>query len=154
VGGAKLSLATQHLARRLSSIVMMVAVLAFASQATFIAPSNAAADRAGPYHHGYARSHAHHPAGAHSHEASHVHADGTVHRHLVDDDDGALEEHIQEPGCPCCWNMAIVVGVLPSMDPCTVLAVLDSTLTFTTPVPYRGTEPNEPRRPPRPPSIA
>ena len=147
-------LATQHVARRVSVIVMMAAVLAFALQATFIAPSNAAADHAGPYHHGYARSHAHHATGAHSHEASHVHADGTVHRHLVDDDDGALEGHIQEPGCPCCWNKAIVVGMLPSMNPCTVFAVLGGRLTFTTPVPYRGTEPNGPRRPPRPPSIA
>ena len=147
-------LAAQPLAQRISAIVMMMAVLAFAVQATFIAPSNAAADHAGPYHHGYAQSHAHHAAGAHSHEASHVHADGTVHRHLVDDDDGALDEHIQEPGCPCCWNMAIVVGVLPSMNPCTVFAVLSGTLTFTAPVPYRGSEPGGPRRPPRPPSIA
>ena len=143
---------TQSVAQRVSAIVMLVAVLAFALQATFIAPSDAADENAGPYHHGYAR--AHHAAGAHSHETTHVHADGTAHRHLVDDDDGALDEHIQEPGCPCCWNMAIVVGVLPSMNPCTVFAILDGTLTFTTPVPFRGTEPNGPRRPPRPPSIA
>jgi ABC-type nickel/cobalt efflux system permease component RcnA len=149
-----LRLVAQSMGRRVSVIVMLVAVMAFALQATFIAPSDAAADNAGPYHHGYARSHAHNAAGAHSHEASHVHADGTAHRHLVDDDDGALDEHIQEPGCPCCWNMAIVVGVLPSVSPCTVFAILGGTLTFMTPAPFRGTEPSGPRRPPRPPSIA
>lgn len=140
-------------ARRVGTVVVTVAVLAFVLQATFIAPSEPAAEGSTPYHHGYARSHVHATA-AHSHEVAHAHADGTVHRHLIDDDDGALDEHIQEPGCPCCWNMAILVGVLPSMNPCTVFAVLGGTLTFTTPVPYRGTEPDGPRRPPRPPSIA
>jgi hypothetical protein len=133
---------------------MVVAVLAFVLQATFIAPSDAAAQHAGPYHHGYARSHAHRAAGVHTHEATHVHADGTVHRHLIDDDDGGLNKHIQEPGCPCCWNMAIVVGVLPSVNSCTVFAILSGTLTITEPIPFRGTEPSGPRRPPRPPSIA
>src|SRR5882757_277949 len=133
---------------------MMVAVLAFALQATFIAPSESATGEAAPYHHGYARSHVQHAAGAHSHEASHVHADGTAHRHVVDDDDGALDDHLQEPGCPCCWNMAIVVGVLPSVNLCTVFATLGDTLAVTTPVAHRGIEPNGLRRPPRPPSIA
>ena len=144
----------QPFARRVATIIMMVAVLAFALQATFIAPSESATGEAAPYHHGYARSHVQHAAGAHSHEASHVHADGTAHRHLVDDDDGALDEHIQEPGCPCCWNMAIVVGVLPSMNSCTVFATLGDTFTRPPPVASRGTEPDGPRRPPRPPSIA
>src|SRR5882724_13165240 len=120
---------------------MMVAVLAFALQATFIAPSESATEEAGSYHHGYARSHVQHAAGAHSHEASHVHADGTAHRHLVDDDDGALDEHIQEPGCPCCWNMAIVVGVLPAPTACTVSFVSGTRLAIAAPVPYRDTEP-------------
>ena len=144
----------QPFAGRVGAIVMMVAVLAFALQATFIAPSEPALGESAPYHHGYARSHVHLTAAAHSHEVAHVHADGTAHRHVVDDDDGALDEHLQEPGCPCCWNMAIVVGVLPSTNFCTVFATLGDTLAFTTPVAHRGTEPNGPRRPPRPPSIA
>src|SRR5262249_4318324 len=133
---------------------MMMAVLAFALQATFIAPSDTAAEDAGPYHHGYARSHAHHPAGTHSREASHVHADGTAHRHLVDDDHGALDEHIQEPGCPCCWNMAIVVGMLPSPAVCATSIPASRKLAIEMSGPYWEAEPGGLRRPPRPPSIA
>ena len=141
----------QPFARRVGTIVMMVAMLAFALQATFIAPSETVTGEAA-YHHGYSRHI--HQAAAHSHEVAHVHADGTAHRHVVDDDDGALDEHIQEPGCPCCWNMAIVVGVLPTTNLCTVFSTLGDTLVFPAPVAHRGTEPNGPRRPPRPPSIA
>jgi hypothetical protein len=147
-----LRLVAQPFAGRLGTIIMMVAVLAFALQATFIAPSEGATGQAVLYHHGYSRHI--HQAAAHSHEVAHVHADGTAHRHNVDDDDGALDEHVQEPGCPCCWNMAIVVGVLPNTNLCTAFATLADTLVFATPVAQRGTEPSGPRRPPRPPSIA
>src|SRR5215475_12795008 len=92
---------------------MMAAVIAFTFQATFIVPSEAATGETSLYHHGFARSHFHQQE-HHHHEVAHVHADGTAHRHAVDDDDGALNEHIREPGCPCCWNMAIVTGILPS----------------------------------------
>jgi hypothetical protein len=90
----------------------------------------------------------------HAHEVVHVHADGTIHRHLVDDDDGALHEHIQDPGCPRCWNMAIIVGVLPTVTSCDLFAILGGKLSIAAPASYRGTEPNGPRRPPRTPSIA
>src|SRR5947209_7699108 len=99
---------------------MLAATAAFTLQAAFIAPSEPATGEESPYHHGFARNHVNHEASAHHHEVAHVHADGTVHRHAVDDDDGALDEHIQEPGCPCCWNMAIVPGVLPTPPNCTV----------------------------------
>jgi hypothetical protein len=83
-----------------------------------------------------------------------VHADGTIHRHVVDDDDDALNNHIQEPGCPCCWNMAIVIGVLPNFVTWTVFATLSGKLALEMSATSRGTGPSGPRRPPRPPSIA
>src|SRR5262245_41284242 len=131
---------------------MMVAVIAFTLQATFIASSEGATEETSLYHHGFARSHVHQEAPPH--EVAHVHADGTAHRHAIDDDDGALNDHIQEPGCPCCWNMAIVVGVLPAPTACTVALASGARFAIEAPAPYRDTEPNGPRRPPRPPSIA
>src|SRR5262245_15465411 len=133
--------------------IMMVATVAFTLQATFIAHSEAALGEPGAYHHGFA-SQRHHDVDAHHHEVAHVHADGTAHRHVVDDDDGALDEHVQEPGCPCCWNMAIVPGVLPTSPQCAMSRTSIGRLAIDVSDPDRGTEPNGPRRPPRPPSIA
>src|SRR5262245_55220810 len=147
----ELRFAAQSFFGRFTAAIMMSAVMAFTFQATFIAPSDGATEETSLYHHGFARSHPHQ---ASHHEVAHVHADGTAHRHAIDDDDGALDDHIQEPGCPCCWNMAIVVGVLPAPTACTVSFVSGTRLAIAAPVPYRDTEPNGPRRPPRPPSIA
>ena len=146
-----LRVSAQPFRSRFAAIVMMAATLSFMLQATFIAHSESATGESSRYHHGFARSHQR-PANVHSHEIAHVHADGTIHRHVVVDDDGALDEHIQEPGCPCCWNMAIVVGVLPNVCVGTVLAILDGKLKIEMPASYRGTEPTGPRRPPRPPA--
>jgi hypothetical protein len=126
-------------------------VFAFTFQATFIAPSDGATGETSRYHHGFARSQAH--PQTHAHEVAHVHADGTAHRHVIDDDDD-LDEHIQEPGCPCCWNMAIVVGVLPAPAACAIALASGAKLAIEAPTRYRDAEPNGPRRPPRPPSIA
>jgi hypothetical protein len=142
----------QSLFARFAAAIMMAAVIAFTFQATFIAPSDGSIGETSLYHHGFARSHPHPQASAHPHEVAHVHADGTAHRHAIDDDD--LDEHVQEPGCPCCWNMAIVVGVLPAPTACTVTLASGARLVIEAPAPYRDTEPNGPRRPPRPPSIA
>jgi ABC-type nickel/cobalt efflux system permease component RcnA len=146
-----LRFAARSLFKRFAAAIMMVAVIAFTFQATFIAPSEGGTEETSLYHHGFARSHAHQEA--HPQEVAHVHADGTAHRHAIDDDDD-LNEHIQEPGCPCCWNMAIVVGVLPAPASCTVALALGARFAIEAPAPYRDTEPNGPRRPPRPPSIA
>ena len=142
--------AVSHLLRRFAAIVMLAAVAAFNLQAAFIAPSGAATEQP-HYHHGSASEHGHE---ASSHEVTHAHDDGTVHRHAVNDDDGALDDHIQEPGCPCCWNMAIVSGVLTGPMGCAVSATPSNRLAVGAPVPYRDTEPNGLRRPPRPPGIA
>jgi len=149
-----LRLYAQSLLHRFGVVIMMTATMAFTLQGTFIAASQTATGQNSHYHHGYAHSHAFYEGHAKSHVVAHVHADGTVHKHVVDDDDGALNDHIQEPGCPCCWNMAIVIGVLPNVTNCTVFATLSGKLAIEMPTPYRGTEPNGPRRPPRPPSIA
>ena len=143
--------AAQSLFGRFAAAAMMAAVIAFTFQATFIAPADGATEGTSRYHHGFARSQAHQQT--HAHEVAHVHADGTAHRHVIDDEDD-LDEHIQEPGCPCCWNMAIVVGVLPAATACTVTLALGARLVIEAPAPYRDTEPNGPRRPPRPSSIA
>ncbi len=124
---------------------MMAAAVAFTLQATFIAQTAAGAN-----------SHFHHPLHQHAktHLVTHVHADGTVHKHAVEDGARALNDHLQEPGCPCCWNMAIVVGVLPLAYVAEPDAVVATRLAFHIWRPYRGTEPDGPRRPPRTPSIA
>jgi hypothetical protein len=124
---------------------MMAAAMAFTFQAAFIPTSATAAGENG--HFSYKRL-------TKSHVVTHVHADGTIHRHAVDDGDRALDNHLQEPGCPCCWNMAVVAGVLPSLGVCAVEAILIGKLAIEELDPYRGTEPDGPRRPPRPPCIA
>jgi hypothetical protein len=140
--------------KRLAAIIMLAATAAFATQAAYIAPSELATGEESPYHHGFARHHVDHRASTRQHEVTHVHADGTAHRHAVDVDDGALDEHIQEPGCPCCWNMAVVPGVLPTSPQCTISRTSIGRLAIEVSDPGRGAEPNGPRRPPRPPSIA
>ena len=139
--------------QRFAVIVMMAAAMAFTIQGTFVAAAQSASGENSHYHHGYAHSHAFYEGHAKSHVVTHVHTDGTIHRHVVDDDDGALNNHIQEPGCPCCWNAAIVIGVLPNLMIWTVSATLSGKLAIEMSATYRGTEPSGPRRPPRPPSI-
>jgi hypothetical protein len=129
--------------------LMIAAAMAFIFQATFIPTSATAAGENSHYHHGHLSYKGH----TKTHIVTHVHADGTVHRHAVDGGDRALDDHLQEPGCPCCWNMAIMVGVLPSLGVCTVEEILIGKLAIEELDPYRGTEPDGPRRPPRPPSI-
>ena len=134
-----------------ADIMMMAAALAFTIQGTFIA--QAATGVNGHYHHGYDQQHAVHQH-AKSHVVAHVHKDGTVHRHAVDDGSRALKDHTQQPGCPCCWNMAIVVAVLPLLPVSKFDAAPRSRVAIENLDPYRSTEPDGPRRPPRPPSIA
>src|SRR5205085_9416139 len=85
----------------------------------------------------------HHEDAVHHHEVAHVHADGTAHRHEVvvdddDDDDAALGEHIKEPGCPCCWNVAIVTGVLPEPVAPAALITASSKLAIEPPAACHG----------------
>jgi ABC-type nickel/cobalt efflux system permease component RcnA len=140
----------QSLRRRCVAVVMMAAAMAFTFETSFITTSEAATDE----DHHSPHSGATDPSqGAHpkSHLVTHIHADGTVHRHAVDDD--AIDDHVRESGSPC-WSMAIVVGVLPSLNVCAVEAILIGKLGIEGLAPYRGTEPDVPGRPPRTPSIA
>jgi hypothetical protein len=146
-----LRLGGRTLFRWCADIVMMAAALAFTIQGTFIA--QAATGVNGHYHHGYGQQHAVHQH-AKSHVVAHVHKDGTVHRHAVDDGNRALKDHSQQPGCPCCWNIAIVVAVLPLLPVSEFDAIPRSRVAIENLDPYRSTEPDGPRRPPRPPSIA
>ena len=97
----------QSLLRRVATIMMMAAALAFVLQGLFVATSEAATGNSSHYYVGFALEHAEgdHP----SHLVTHRHADGTVHRHAIDDDAGALAKHIKQPGS----NMALVVCVVP-----------------------------------------
>jgi hypothetical protein len=71
-------------------------------------------------------------------------------RHAVDDVDGALADHVKQPG----WNMAVVVCVVPSMAIPAVSEVAGEKLTMENPRrPWVATIDGL-RRPPRPPSIA
>jgi hypothetical protein len=143
----------QPLLQRFAVAVMLVAALAFALQATFISAWEAATGENTHYNHADARAQSVYQ-GFTSHIVTHVHADGTMHQHAVVDDDGALALHSQQPGCPCCWNMAVVVGVLPSLVACGPGATVGHKLVITSADPCCGTEPHGPRRPPRPTSIA
>src|SRR5262249_51429579 len=87
---------------------MMTATLAFALQGACVAASEAATGDSSHYYLGFAF---HHSGGTHSHVITHRHADGTIHRHAVDDDDGALADHIKQPG----WNLALVICVVPTV---------------------------------------
>jgi hypothetical protein len=134
-----------------ANILMMAAALAFTIQGTFIA--QAATGVNGHYHHGYGQQNTAHQH-AKSHVVTHIHADGTVHQHAVDDGNRALKDHSRQPGCPCCWNMAIVVAVLPLLPASKFDVAPRSRVAIANLAPYRSTEPDGPRRPPRPPSIA
>ena len=148
-------LAARPLLRRLAVIVMMAAVAAFTLQGTLIAASQAATG-GGNYQHGVPHSHAHkddaeHDEGAeHSESGEHSHTDGTIHRHAIDDDDVDVKEH----GCACCWNMAVAIGVLPTVNFYSIAVIAGSKLAIEMASPHRGAEPDGLRRPPRPPSIA
>ena len=139
-----------------ADIMMMAAALAFTIQGTFIAQAATGVNL--HYHHGYGQQHAAQQHAVHQHANSrvvaHVHADGTVHQHAVADGKRALKDHSQQPGCPCCWNMAIVVAVLPLLPVSDFEAAPRSRVAIENLDPYRSTEPDGPRRPPRPPSIA
>lgn len=132
-----------------ADILMMAAAAAFTLQSSFIA--QAATGTNSHYHRSHTHSSHRH---AKEHVVTHVHADGTVHQHAVKNGARSLNDHLREPGCPCCWNMAIVVGVLPALPVSQFKLVASSRLAIEMPDPYRGTEPDGPRRPPRPPSIA
>ncbi len=153
-GGPRLRGLAHILLQRLAVIAMMTAAMAFTLQGTFVAAAQSASGDNSHYDHGYVDNHAFYDGHAKSHAVAHAHTDGTIHRHVVDDDDDALNDHIQEPGCPCCWNAAIVIGVLPNLMIWTVAATLSGKLAIEMSATYRGTEPIGLRRPPRPPSIA
>ena len=141
--------------RRVAVILMMAAVAAFTLQGTLIATSEAATGEAGRFHHAHGHPQSDHAAAAgESHLLTHVHADGTVHRHAIDDDDGGLDEHIKEHGCPCCWNMAVAFGVLPSVSLCAVAEIAGGKLPIEAATPLQVSEPDGLRKPPRPPCIA
>jgi hypothetical protein len=141
----ELHFGARPLFRRVTDIVMMAAALAFALQTTFVTQT---ANGANSHYHSSLHRH------ANIHAVAHVHADGTVHQHPVEYGARALSDHLQEPGCPCCWNMAIVVGVLPVSVVAKCDAAAGVTLALRKSDPYRGTKPDGLRRPPRTPSIA
>src|SRR6516164_179732 len=115
---------------------MMTAVLAFSLEGTFVTAATLPTPE---------KSHHHHHLG-HSHAVTHVHVDGTVHRHVVDDENGGLARHIKKRGSA---TVAPGVAVLPSPNGIAVAMVAGSKLAIEPPDPYRGTEPDGPRKPPR-----
>jgi ABC-type nickel/cobalt efflux system permease component RcnA len=132
--------------RRCAVIVMMAAAAAFVLQEFCVATSEAATGDTSHYQLGFAFGQAN---GAHSHIITHQHADGTIHRHAVDDDDGALDNHLKERG----WNMAIVVGVLPGPVVFTVTAIAAGRLAIEKPSLLRVADRDGLRKPPRTPCI-
>jgi hypothetical protein len=105
---------------------MMTAALAFALQGICVAASEAATGDSSHYYLGFAFHHAH---GGHSHIITHRHADGTIHRHAIGDDDGALADHVKQPG----WNMAVVVCVVPAVTVPALSEVAGEKLTMENP---------------------
>jgi hypothetical protein len=85
---------------------MMTAAMAFTIQGTFIAAAQSANGTNSHYHHGYADSHTY-DRHAKSHVVTHVHTDGTIHQHVVDDDDGASTTISRNQAVP-------VAGMRPS----------------------------------------
>jgi hypothetical protein len=133
--------------RRIAVIVMMSAAVAFVLQGTLIATSQAGTGAHSHFHHD-------HTAAGHGPALTHVHADGTVHSHVIDDDDGGLDQHIKAHGCPCCWNMAAAIGVLPTLAICNVVAAVGYKLAIAAPNPLKVADPTELTHPPRTPGIA
>ena len=146
IEGVKLRTRAWSRIRRCVAIVMMAAAMAFTVETSFITPSETASHE----DHDDALDSA---IGTHpkAHLVTHTHADGTVHRHAVDDDE--LADHLRESGSPC-WSMAIVVGVLPSLNVCPVQAILIGKIAMPELDPFRGAEPAVPRPPPSTPSIS
>ena len=134
--------------RRIAVLVMMAAAVTFALQGMFVATSEASTGDSSHYHLGFAFNHAH--GEGHAHVVTHQHADGTVHRHAVDDDDDALDQHVKESG----WNMALVVCVIPCPGIFAVSEIAGRKLAIAKPGRLRVAELRGLRRPPRPPSIA
>jgi hypothetical protein len=146
---SKLRFRLWPLMQRFAVIVMMTAALAFVLQGTLIARSDAATGEAGHFHHGHFQHE--HTDQEHSHVLTHVHVDGTIHRHAIDDDED-LADHIKEHGCPCCT--AMVVGNLPSLNICPIIATVAYRLDIERPIPLTASDPGGLTRPPRPPCIA
>src|SRR6516162_2238842 len=126
---------------------MMTATVAFALQGMCVAASEAATGDSSHYYLGFAF---HHSGGNHSHLATHRHADGTVHTHAVDDGDGALADHVKQPG----WNMAVVVCVVPSIALPALCEIAGERLAIDNPRQLWVAELDGLTRPPRPPCIA
>jgi hypothetical protein len=145
LGGVRLRGGARPFFRQFADVVMMAAAVAFAFQAAFIAQSAAGTN-------------GHYDPSLHRHAniqvVTHAHADGTIHRHAVESSARALSDHLQEPGCPCCWNTAIVVGVLPLPVLVSFDAAPAARLAIPGPARCRGTEPDGPSRPPSTPGIA
>ena len=134
--------------QRFAAIVMIAAWVAFAAQGMFVAVSEAATGDSSHYYLGFVFGQPH--PGGNSHIVAHSHAGGMVHQHAIDDDDDdALAKHVSQPG----WDMAFVVGVLPSRSVTEVFAVPGRKLTMAVSNQLRVTDPGGLRRPPRPPSI-
>ena len=133
--------------QRIAVVIMMTAAVAFALQCIFVAASEAATGDSSHYYIGFAFDHAH--GEHHSHVITHGHADGTIHRHAVDDDDGALAKHVKESG----WNMALVVCTIPCLSVLGISEVAGRRLTIENPRRPWVADLNGLRRPPRPPSI-
>jgi hypothetical protein len=138
----------QPLRRRVASIVMLAATLAFALQGIFVATSEAATGDSSHYYIGFALQHAN--GEHHSHLITHMHADGTIHTHAIDDDDGALAKHIKQPGS----NMALVICVVPSLHISELSEPASHKLAIENPRRLWIVDLDGLRRPPRPPSIA
>jgi len=135
--------------KHLAIATMMAGALAFAFQCIFVVSSEAATGDSSHYYLGFIYSH-HDGHEHHNHVITHKHADGTVHHHDIDDDDGALANHVKQPG----WNMALVTGVLPCPK---VMAISDTPgqkLTIEKPNRLQIADLNQLSRPPRTPCIA
>ena len=143
--GMRLRCGARPFFQQFADVVMMAAAVAFALQAAFIAPA-----AGGMNSHYHPSLHRH----ANMQIVAHVHADGTIHRHAVEQGAHALSDHLQEPGCPCCWNRAVVVGVLPLPIVASLNPAPAARLAIPGPATCRGTEPDKPGRPPSTPSIA
>ena len=141
-------LASRPILKRLATIIMMAAAIAFAVQGIFVAASEAATGDTSHYYLGFVFTHHHDES--HSHIVAHRHNDGTVHEHAIDDDEDALAKHIKEPG----WNMALVICVLPRPELPALSEIAGHKLTIEKPHILLVADLGGLKRPPRPPCIA
>jgi hypothetical protein len=136
---------------RLTTIMMMAAMLAFVVQGMFVAASEAATGDSSHYYLGFVL---HHASGEHHHSqiVAHIHADGITHAHAIDDDDDgdSVAKHIKQPGS----NLALVVCVVPCLNVSTLSAVSSQKLTASNPRRLWVADLDGLTRPPRPTSIA